>query len=332
MKIYILNAVLLTAFIATPLAATPSARASFDRLLRNQIEEIWGKGRIDLIDETYATTVVDHMPIPGQPRGLPAMKQVVRDFRNGLPDIRMTLHKTLSKGDYGVDFWTMTATQSGPLFGAPPTGKPIRISGIDMVHVDKGKIVDLWHVEEILQLRQQMELDPVTFGKPDAGPTVLAIEKEPYNPGANAAVPPDALLNSTERRNLGIARRHIEEIWAKGNVALAYQLYAPDVVDHNPAPNQRPGINGIVDVLGWLRQSVPDLRMSIKRYLVDGDYAVDRWVMCGTHTGAPLMGIAARGKTFKINGMDVIRIREDGRISDIWHAEDFDSMIAQIKG
>lgn len=307
--------------------------AVIGRLLRNQIEEIWGKGRVALVDATYHPDVVDHMPIPGQPKGLPAMKQVVREFRQGLPDTRMTLHRTLTKGDFGVDFWTMTATNTGRLFGNPPTGKRVEISGIDMVRVADGRIAELWHVEEMFQLRTQLGLFDATFGKPeDAAPRVAFAPPVDRDPGATAQVPAANLLNATETRNLAIARRHIEEIWAKGNSAVAYELYADDVVDHNPAPGQRPGIAGIVDVLGWLRQAAPDLRMTIERYLVDGDYAADRWVMHGTHSGTPLMGVAARGRPFAIAGMDVIRIRPDGRISDVWHVEEFDRLRTQIMG
>jgi predicted ester cyclase len=85
-------------------------------------------------------------------------------------------------------------------------------------------------------------------------------------------------------------------------------------------------------VLGWLREAVPDLRMDIMQYVVEGDLAADRWVMRGTHTGAALMGIAAAGRAFEINGMDVIRIRDDGLISDVWHIEEFARLRAQISG
>ena len=150
-----------------------------------------------------------------------------------------------------------------------------------------------------------------------------------YDPGATAVVPPGP-FSPLEERNLAIAREHIEQIWARGDWAAAHRLYAPDVVDHNPAPGQRPGVEGIVDVLGWLREAVPDLRMAIMHYVVEGDLAADRWVMRGTHTGAPLMGVPAMGRRFEINGMDVIRIRDDGLISDVWHVEEFARLRQQI--
>lgn len=298
-------------------------------LLRDQIERLWGAGEIELVDQLYAESVVDHMPVPGQRPGREPMKRVVEQFRAGLPDMKMELHGTIACGDVGVDFWTLTATHAGPLFGRPATGRPVRFSGIDMVRVADGRIADLWHVEEMLQLEGQIGDGPPAFGQVTGREPIRAAVAE-ADPAAAALGPDPARLSPIERRNLEIARRHIEGIWAKGDAELAWAMYAPDVVDHNPAPDQRPGIAGIVDVLGWLREAVPDLSMSIRQYVVEGDLAADRWVMRGTHSGGPLLGLPPRGRSFEINGMDVIRIRPDGLISDVWHVEEFARLREQI--
>ncbi|MEM1103227.1 MAG: ester cyclase [Pseudomonadota bacterium] len=118
-------------------------------------------------------------------------------------------------------------------------------------------------------------------------------------------------------------RMHIEEMWGAGREDLASTLYADDVRDHNPAPDQRPGLAGILDVLRWLREAVPDLSMRVDQYVVDPPYIADRWTMTGTHTGAPLMGVPASGRAFRISGMDVSKFGVDGKITDIWHVEEF---------
>ncbi len=302
------------------------------QLLRNQIERIWGAGETALVDDHYADTVIDHMPVPGQPPGKAALKQVVADFRAAIPDMAMALHTTLAAGDHGVDVWTLTGTHSRPLFGPSVSGAPIAFSGIDMVRVVGGQITELWHVEEMAQFAQQTGMMTGSFGTPsDAGAVPPATDTADYDPGRNAIVPGEADFDARERRNIGIARRHIEEIWAKGRADLFDEIYHPDVIDHNAAPGQQPGIAGIIDVLGWLREAVPNLRMAIECYVIDGDWIADRWVMTGTHTGAPLMGIPARGRSFRVNGMDVAKLNAEGRITDIWHCEDFASLIAQVR-
>lgn len=302
------------------------------RLLRDQIERLWGAGDLGLVDANYAADVIDHMPIPGQPQGRPALKDVVAQFRTALPDMKIRLHGTLAAGEIGVDFWTLEGTHRGPLFGLPGSGRTVRFSGIDMIRVRDGRIAELWHVEEMLHFEQQLGLVEGSFGTPvNVVPQPVSDDAD-YDPGAGALIAGEDALDPTERRNLAIGRRHIEELWARGRHELAWELYAPDVIDHNPAPGQRPGIEGILDVLGWLREAVPDLRMRIACYVVDGNMLADRWTMEGTHYGAPLMGLPALGRRFSISGMDVCRIGADGRITDVWHCEDFRSLRAQIAG
>jgi predicted ester cyclase len=306
-------------------------RAVIHRLLKEQITDIWGAGHVALVDANYADAIVDHMPAPGQVPGKAALKQVVEAFRTAIPDLKMTLHKTLAAGDYGVDVWTLGGTQTGPYLCAPASGKPVHFSGIDMVRVTNSQISEMWHVEEMAQFALQTGTMAAGFGAPTDEAAVLPPTSDAdYDPGRGAIVPGEAAFDARERRNLAIARRHIEEIWAKGRSELCWEMYHPDAVDHNPAPGQRPGIPGIIDVLGWLREAVPDIRMAIQCYVIDGDWIADRWVMTGTHTGAPLMDIPARGKAFRINGMDVAHLDDDGRITDIWHCEEFASLVAQI--
>ncbi|MGB7417982.1 MAG: ester cyclase family protein [Erythrobacter sp.] len=317
-----------------------SGSARIRTLLKDQIERVWGRGETALVDSNYSADVRDHMPVPGQPTGRDALKDVVEEFRAGIPDLRMDLHATLVAGDMGVDVWTLTGTHGGELLGQPATGQPISVSGIDMIRVQDGHVSHLWHVEEMALLMSQITQAPVEFGAPvqqlESSSSTDQInaanaDRMAHNPGEFAIVPGEAAFSQLEQRNLLIARRHIEEIWAKGRSELCWEMYHPEVVDHNRAPDQKPGIEGIIDVLQWLREAVPDLSMTIECYVIDADLIADRWVMTGTHTGAPLMGLEARGKSFTINGMDVARVNADGLITEIWHAEEFHQLLQQVR-
>lgn len=286
-------------------------------LLRAQIERVWGRGEVDLVDAMYAPDVVDHMPVAGQPAGRAAMKDVVRAFRAALPDLRMDLHTVLACGDRGVDHWTLSGTHTGPLFGVAATGRRVVISGIDMVRVADGRITELWHVEEMAQLAAQLGVDlPVDPALPETA--------------TGYWLPDPALLSPVERRNLALARRHMEGVWVAGNAAPMAELYAADIVDANPGPGQPPGIAGIAAALRYLRAGAPDLKLHMAAYLPAGDLVADRWTMTGTHTGAPLFGRAARGRRFAVAGMDIARFRGDGRIDRIAHVEEFARLRAQI--
>ena len=111
---------------------------------------------------------------------------------------------------------------------------------------------------------------------------------------------------------------------------LAEELYAPDVVDHMPAPGQPPGVPGLIEALRFLRAPLPDLRIALHALVAEGDLVADRWTLTATHTGAALMGRPPSGRPVRIHGLDVIRIRGDGRITDVWHVEEFLQLRAQL--
>ena len=54
----------------------------------------------------------------------------------------------------------MCGTQLGPLFGIPPTGKPVAMKGMTMVRVRDGKITDSWVNNDTGGLFQQLGVKP----------------------------------------------------------------------------------------------------------------------------------------------------------------------------
>jgi SnoaL-like polyketide cyclase len=59
--------------------------------------------------------------------------------------------------------WQITAIHTGDAFGFPASGKPVAINGNDIMRVVNGKITEIYHVEELLKLTQQ-----ISTGAPQA--------------------------------------------------------------------------------------------------------------------------------------------------------------------
>jgi predicted ester cyclase len=72
------------------------------------------------------------------------------------PDMEIEVDLLLAEDDLVVGRWTATATHQGPMMGIPPSGRPITITGIDIQRVADGKIVEVWHQEDILGMLQQI--------------------------------------------------------------------------------------------------------------------------------------------------------------------------------
>ncbi|MDQ5854090.1 MAG: ester cyclase, partial [Chloroflexota bacterium] len=56
--------------------------------------------------------------------------------------------------------WTGRGTQQGELFGIPPTGKPVTVSGMTMARIQDGQGVEAWTQSDNLGVLQQLGAIP----------------------------------------------------------------------------------------------------------------------------------------------------------------------------
>lgn len=138
---------------------------------------------------------------------------------------------------------------------------------------------------------------------------------------------------STEE-NTAIARRAYEvlsQALRTGNMATLDaldEIIAADAVDHNPAPGQGPGLEGIKQAFAEFRAAFPDLHFDLEDVVAEGDKAACRVTIRGTHRGSH-HGIPASGRRIKLTGIDLLRIA-DGKIVERWGEFDDADLLKQI--
>jgi steroid delta-isomerase-like uncharacterized protein len=128
-----------------------------------------------------------------------------------------------------------------------------------------------------------------------------------------------------------IARRGYEAMntaCSTGNFDLLDGFIAADIVDHNPAPEQGPGVEGVKQLFAMFRAAFPDLRIVVEDLIAEGDKVTARIVMRGTHTG-DFMGIPATGKPMAIEAIDILRI-QGGKCVEHWGQYDQMGMMQQL--
>jgi steroid delta-isomerase-like uncharacterized protein len=129
--------------------------------------------------------------------------------------------------------------------------------------------------------------------------------------------------------NKAIARLLIEEVFNRGNMAVADKIIAPDFVHHDPNTKEfRSGPDGFKHFLQRYREAFPDLHITVEQQIAEGDLVVDRWTGTGTHRGE-LMGIAATGKPVTLSGMSIHRI-VGGKITETWNNYDALTLLEQL--
>lgn len=131
-------------------------------------EEVWNQGREETIDELFAPDGIAHGLGEGEAdvRGPEAFKPFARNLRGSLPDIHIRVEDMLAEGDRVALRVSVDGTHKGEGLGVPPTGRRVRFSGIIIIRVRGGQIVEGWNSWDQLGLLQQIGAIPAP-GKKD---------------------------------------------------------------------------------------------------------------------------------------------------------------------
>ena len=132
---------------------------AYRTLARRFVEDVWDKGDLAAVEEVFSRDVVDHHAVWPAP-GVEGQKQLLTAFRTAFPDLHVTSDDILVDGDRIAVRWTARGTHQGELLGIPATGKQVTITGIDILRVADGKIVERWAEDNGLALMQQLGVVP----------------------------------------------------------------------------------------------------------------------------------------------------------------------------
>ncbi len=103
---------------------------------------------------------------------------------------------------------------------------------------------------------------------------------------------------STEKNKAVIRRKHVEELFNKGNLAVADDIISSEYVYHGPTGELK-GPEGVKQIVTAWRTAFPDGRFTIDDMVAEGDKVAVRYTMTGTFKGE-YMGIAPTGKKVNI--------------------------------
>jgi predicted ester cyclase len=127
-------------------------------------------------------------------------------------------------------------------------------------------------------------------------------------------------------------RRVFEEGFGQGRLAVVDECLAPDAVDHHEGADGDGGFRGhLKGVITMLRAGMPDLAAAVEDLIAEDNRVAARVVMTGTHTGAPIAGIEARGNAVRIEQFHVVHCDADGRGRDHWAAAGVEQLFDQLR-
>ena len=126
-------------------------------LVHRWFKEVWNEGRLETIHELMAADAVGVGEAGPQAviRGPDEFRTFVEKLRGAFPDIHVTIEDAFGSGDKVVARWSATMTHAADHLGIRATGKRVRITGISIVKIVKGQIVegfDNW--DQLTMLRE----------------------------------------------------------------------------------------------------------------------------------------------------------------------------------
>jgi predicted ester cyclase len=131
-----------------------TATDSVEQICRAVIERGFNNGDLEGLDALVATDIIEHQD--GATSGIDGLRALITELRTAIPDLHLAIEDTATSGDTTWFRIRSTGTNDGPIWGRPPTGRPIDITVIDIMRVADGRMVEHWGVADRLAVLKQI--------------------------------------------------------------------------------------------------------------------------------------------------------------------------------
>ena len=131
--------------------------ATTDRaIVKRLTDEVFLAGDLSVIDELVDADFVDHDPPPGVPPTKEGVRLVAQMVTSAFSDRNAEFDDYDDTSDGRVvESWAMTGTHTGEAFGLPPSGKSIRVRGVEIWRCAGGKLVEHWGAVDMSDVAQK---------------------------------------------------------------------------------------------------------------------------------------------------------------------------------
>ena len=132
----------------------------------------------------------------------------------------------------------------------------------------------------------------------------------------------------SQEKNIATTKK-MGEVVNSGKLEVLRETFAPDVKDHDPAPDQGKGPEGFIKYFTAFRAAFPDLKIAVDQMVADENNVAIAYTVTGTQEG-PFQGIPATGKKIKARGVQIAKFNGEGQIIERWGSSDEAGIMQQI--
>ena len=128
------------------------------QLVRRWFEEVWNQGRADAIDEMFAADGLAYglAEDPNEALGPSSFRGLHTTFRGAFPDMIITVDDVIAEGDKVAARCSVRGRHQGDHLGIAPTDTPVDFTGIAIVRIRDGKIVEAWNNFDFMRMNKQL--------------------------------------------------------------------------------------------------------------------------------------------------------------------------------
>ncbi len=121
-----------------------------------------------------------------------------------------------------------------------------------------------------------------------------------------------AQADAPRNANQAVVERFYDEVVNQKHMEMIPQIFDEKMVGHE--------LGKVVPFVSdqELFAAFPDLKLTEDRWVIDGDLLTTQVTVSGTHTGAPLAGVPAKGEPVTWSQIDIWEVK-NGKISQVWH-------------
>jgi steroid delta-isomerase-like uncharacterized protein len=147
-------------------ATAPSEASAHKRLARRWFDHVWNKRRAEAIAEMMSPKCIGHGKAAdgGDSIGSDGFRSFQEAYLGAFPDLKVVVDDVIVEGRKMAVRWVATGTHQGDTLGFPATGREMRITGISIVYVKGGKIVEGWDSYDQHGMLQQLGLSSPPVG------------------------------------------------------------------------------------------------------------------------------------------------------------------------
>ncbi len=130
-------------------------------LLRRWFDEVWNKGRADAIVEMFDENGIAHglADDPSKPITGPGdFTPFHTTFREAFPNMIIDIEDMVAEGDKVAARCSVRGKHEGEFMGRAATQAPVEFTGMTIVRIRDGKIVEAWNNFDFMTMYRQCGL------------------------------------------------------------------------------------------------------------------------------------------------------------------------------